>query len=456
MGKLFNSAAFRLTLLYMFTFGISVTVLLVFIYYSIGRDVNRQLRHEINVQLADLGREFILDGPYATAESVKHLLRLDRNERLVLMLIDPDWNIIAGNLERWPGGSTTKPASWITVPLEKKQGRAAEAIAINSSLPGGYILLVGRKLESVERVRKVIADVLYICFGITVVLSAAGGFFLSRTIERRLEGINQTCRKVMGGDLQTRVAVSGSADEFDHLAGNVNAMLNRICELIEGVRDISHNVAHDLRTPLGRLRNRLEILAAGPQTSDAVHDELRGAIAEVDALVATFNAILRISQAEMGAGFEHFQNFDLSATAENISELYRPVAEDKSLQYRAEIEQGLLCNGDRHLLSQAIANLLDNAIKYTPSGEVALTLSHDEDGLLLTVSDDGPGIAPEYYEKVTGKFFRMESSRHSPGSGLGLSLVQAAIKLHGGELLFGDNAPGLKVTVKLPRTTQNA
>jgi signal transduction histidine kinase len=425
-------------------------LLLVFIYYSIVGETEQQLKRDINVQLADLGREFIYRGPNATAEEIKRLISKDDDKMLVLMLIDRKWHTLAGNLEEWPGGKL-RPADWIRIRVNDADTDSShDAIAINSSLPGGYVLLVGRSLTPILRIRHIISNVLYICLFITAVLAAAGGVLLTLVIQRRLEIINQACRRVMGGELTTRVPVSGSGDEFDHLANNLNAMLARICELIDGVRDISYNVAHDLRTPLGRMRNRLEATTHLPMSREQMQEAIALAIVEIDNLVATFNAILRIAQAEMGAGIEHFDLVDLSDTVAEVTEFYQPLAEDKHIQLQTDLQTDVELRGDRHLLAQACANLLDNAIKYTPyGGHVQVRLERNGGKVRLIVSDSGPGIPESHYGKVTDKFYRLEASRTQPGNGLGLSLVLAAVKLHGGQLRFEDNRPGLRVVVEV-------
>lgn len=452
MFRLFRSSAFRLTLIYMVTFGASVTALLIFVYTAIISDMEEDLKHSIGVETADLRRSFGISGPEEIAASIQHILEKDEEKTLVLMLIDRNWHVLAGNLPLWPGGKTNVD-TWITFPIGKGEDPAhsPKAIAMNSTLPGGYILLVGRKMTQIEHVHEVIVEVLYICFGIMFALAAAGGMLISYTIYRRIEVINQAFKSVAAGALLTRVKVTGTGDEFDHLAMHLNQTLNRICELIDGVRDISYSVAHDLRTPLNRLRHRLESLL-GPQISrEAITDEVRVSLGEIDALVATFNAILRIAQAEMGAGVEQFSEFAISEVVVDVIDLYRPVAEEKSQQLSSDIAEGIMLNGDRHLITQAVANILDNAVKYTPKdGSIEVTLAERDGNIELAVSDSGTGIPPAFHHKVTEKFFRLEQSRSSPGNGLGLSLVNAAVKLHRGELSFGDNTPGLIVTIRLP------
>lgn len=454
MFRLFRSAAFRFTLLYMVTFAASVTALLIFVYSEIINNMEADLKHSIEIHLADLKHKFTVDRRDEMVASIKNILEKDEDKTLVIMFIDRNWQVLAGNLDRWPGGKTDVD-SWVKFTVNNENGSppsSSKAIAMNTSLPGGYILLVGRKMDNIEHVREIIVEVLYICFAIMFAMAAVGGMLLSYTIYRRIDVVNQTFRKVAAGALHTRVNVIGIGDEFDHLALHLNQTLNRICELIDGVRDISYNVAHDLRTPLNRLRNRLEGMLIGETTQQQLNDQVRGSLVEIDSLVATFNSILRIAQAEIGAGVEQFSEFNISEAMVDVVDLYLLVAEEKSQTLVSEIAEGISIKGDRHLITQMVANIIDNAIKYTPrSGLITVRLLVQDGYVLLQVADNGIGIPEAFYGKVTEKFFRLEQSRSSPGNGLGLSLVGAAVKLHKGELSFADNKPGLVVTIKLPK-----
>lgn len=437
----------------MVLFGAAVTALLIFLYTTIISGMEDDLKHAITIQMADLKRKFTVTGPNETGASIRTMMDKDQDKTLVLMLIDHNWQVIAGTLERWPGGKTGKE-SWIKFTLDKAHstnGNVSKAVAMNATLPGGYILLVGRKTDDLDRVREAMVSVLYVCFGVMFLIAALGGILLSYMIYRRVETINEVFRQVAGGTLSARARVNGTGDEFDHLAMHLNQTLTRINELIEGVRDISYSVAHDLRTPLHRLRHRLESMLL-PDTSPAqMQDQVRTSLADIDGLVGTFNAILRISQAEIGAGVDQFAAFNLSEVVEDVLDLYQPVAEDKSHQISAEIAEQVMLFGDRHLITQAIANLLDNAIKYTPKGgKIDIRLTSQASVAELKIADNGLGIPEHLRHKVTEKFYRLEQSRSSPGNGLGLSLVSAAVKLHKGGLHFEDNAPGLEVTILLP------
>jgi signal transduction histidine kinase len=265
----------------------------------------------------------------------------------------------------------------------------------------------------------------------------------------RVETVNRTSKQIIHGDLSRRVPLDGSGDEFDQLAANLNDMLDRIERLIAGMRDVTDNIAHDLRSPLSRLRARLEVTLL--ERRDAAHyeDVLRDTVGEADRLLGTFNALLKIAEAEAGSR-EMKERVDLAEIARSVAELYEPVAEEKGLSLTVTAPSPVAVLGDRHLLSQAISNLLDNAVKYTAAGGVALTLWQSGDKGRIEVADSGPGIPADRRETVFDRFVRLESSRSTPGNGLGLSLVRAVARMHGGEVWLEDNNPGLKAVLSLP------
>ncbi len=271
---------------------------------------------------------------------------------------------------------------------------------------------------------------------------------MARSMMRRIETINATSRDIMSGDLSRRIPTRGSGDELDRLAGSLNAMLDRIQSLMEGVRQVSDNIAHDLRTPLARLRNRLETAALPETDPPASRAALESALAEADALLGTFNALLRIARIEARERRAAFADVDLGELIGDVGELYEPLAEQKRQTLLTDSSAAVIV-GDRDLLFQALANLLDNAIKYTPAGgNIRVGLSTAGAGVELTVADDGPGIPEAFRERVLRRFFRLDPSRPSGGSGLGLSLVAAVADLHGATLRLDDMRPGLKVTLR--------
>jgi signal transduction histidine kinase len=295
---------------------------------------------------------------------------------------------------------------------------------------------------------------------IVVVLGLAGGFFVARRVLTRIDAMTQTTVTIMHGDLHERLPVAGTGDELDRLALNLNAMLERIEALMHGLKEVSDNIAHDLKTPLTRLRNRSEeaLRAAGNETQ--YRAALEGTIEESDALIRTFNALLMIARAESGQARDDMTAFDAAEIVRGIGDLYEPLADDKGLTLKVVAATPAWVRGNRELVSQAFSNLVDNAIKYGASvgggadghpAEIVLKAAERGDRILLSVADSGPGIAPSDRGRVLERFVRLEQSRSEPGSGLGLSLAAAIARLHGGELVLEDNHPGLVSTIAFPR-----
>jgi signal transduction histidine kinase len=290
--------------------------------------------------------------------------------------------------------------------------------------------------------------------GLMIVLGLAGGVIVSRNFLARLDVINRTSRQIMHGDLSHRVPVSGTGDEFDDLSGHLNRMLDRIERLLHGMREVSDNVAHDLRSPLNRLRNRLELAAMRQPPDSETARDIEAAVQETDRLIATFNALLLIAEAEAGSVRESMESFDLDEVIEGVGELYGPLADEKRLRFAVEMPAAsAVIRGNRNLITQALANLVDNAIKYTPAGgSVVVALEHGPLGPALVVADNGAGIPAEERSRVTDRFVRLESSRNSPGTGLGLSLVAAVARLHDAELVLEDNRPGLRAVLRFKKS----
>jgi signal transduction histidine kinase len=285
-----------------------------------------------------------------------------------------------------------------------------------------------------------------------VVLGVGGGLVVSAGVLRRVDAINRICLKIMEGDLSQRLPGRGTDDEFDRLAGIVNAMLDRIEALLEGLRQVSTDIAHDLRTPLGRLRQQLEGALLRSGTAAEYERSTERAIIEADRLLGIFNSLLRIAQVEAGNRRRGFAEVDLGALVGTVADVFQASAEEQGRALRCRVEPGISITGDADLLSQLVANLIENALHHTPAGAgIDIGLSRRRDGRVeLVVADRGPGIPAEERERVFRRFYRLEQSRHTPGNGLGLSLVAATAQLHRGEVLLDDNHPGLRVTVLLP------
>jgi signal transduction histidine kinase len=278
---------------------------------------------------------------------------------------------------------------------------------------------------------------------------------MSQNMLRRLDAINRTSGEIIAGDLTRRVPVTGAADEFDVLAENLNRMLDRIERLMKGLREVTDSVAHDLRTPLNRLRQRLEQSQARLQSEGQDAGEIERAIAETDRLIATFNALLLIAETDAGTGRQTMTVLELDGVAHDVSDLYEPLADEKGISLKLESRPGVQIEGNRSLVAQALANLVDNAIKYTPAGgRVTIAVAPASEGIVLSVADTGPGIPAEDRTRVVERFVRLEASRSSPGTGLGLSLVAAVAHYHGTQLLLDDNRPGLKASLTFPRASR--
>jgi signal transduction histidine kinase len=447
-ARLLKSATFRLAFLYMLLFGGSVALLLGFLYWATVGVLSEQVDETIQADIKGLAEQYKQRGVRGIAAIIDERVRKDPGGRTVYLLTDPTRRPLVGNLSGWPT-ATPDDDGWIAFELldrDTADGRPHLARARRFVLQGGLNLLVGREVRELERTRHMIINAMIWGIAITLALALAGGIAMSRGTARRIEAINQTSRDIMSGDLDRRIPAGGTNDEFDQLAGNLNTMLDRIQGLMEGLRHVSDNIAHDLRTPLTRLRGRLEELDDRALSASERSRRIDAAVAEADALLSMFNALLRITQIEAGGRRDNFATVDLAELLNDVAELYEPVAQEKGLSFSAHCEAASSVTGDRDLLFQAVANLADNAIKYTPAGgSVTLHTS----GKSVTVSDTGPGVPEEAREDVFRRFHRLEKSRSQPGSGLGLSLVKAVAQLHGGTVRLEDNRPGLKAELTI-------
>jgi signal transduction histidine kinase len=329
-------------------------------------------------------------------------------------------------------------------------------------VPGGLVLVVGRDIEDLRRFAGAMGQ---LGLWSVVLLSALGigaGLAVSRSVLRRIEAITATSRTIVAGDLSKRIPLDGSGDELDRLSESLNAMLGRIEELMAALREVSDNIAHDLKTPLNRLRNRAEAALRNPDGPASYRDGLTKTIEEADELIKTFNSLLLIARLEAGAVAESIGPVDPASIIEDVAELYEPVAEEAGLRLEVSTAKGLTIDGNRELVSQAIANLVDNAIKYSVDeakganadgasrGGIVISLARVGKTVEIAVADRGPGVAPQDRERALARFVRLEKSRSRPGSGLGLSLVAAVARLHGGSIRLEDNAPGLRAVLSLP------
>jgi signal transduction histidine kinase len=458
----FNTSAFRLAAIYFGLFATSVLGLLTFIYFSTADFVERQTEETIDAAIRGLAEQYRERGLSGLITLIEERVATSRRtpthvDDTLYLITDPLLHPLAGNLEKWPAAGELGDG-WIGFPVEDKHNGVTETDDARASvivLPGNFHLLVGRDLREARLFRSRITRTLGWALLITLGLGIVGGLLMTRNMLNKVEAVNRTSEGIIHGDLTQRVPLTGSGDEFDQLAQNLNAMLDQIERLMIGMRQVTDNIAHDLRTPLSRLRARLEVTLIEKPDATRYAEALRATIAEADNLLGTFNALLSIAEAEAGSRRENLAAIDLSEIARNVAELYEPVADEKGLALTLDITEGIRVRGDVHLLSQAIANLVDNALKYTVEGSVALRTLVSGGQARIEVADSGPGVPPERREAVFDRFVRLERSRSTPGNGLGLSLVRAVAKLHDGSVWLEDNAadpekPGLKAVMQIP------
>lgn len=455
VARVFGSSSFRLAAIYAALFGISVLILLGFIYWSTAGYLARQTDETIKVEIQGLAEQYRQSGTPAVAAVVRARIAKDPKGVTVYLLAAPDYRPLVGNIDQWPKAEVG-PDGWLGFELtrrsEGKTPHPARARAFR--LRGGLHLLVGRDVRELHDMRAVMLRALSWGMAVTLALALAGGAMMSRSMLSRIDSINQTSRDIMTGDLSRRIPTKGTGDDFDQLADSLNSMLDRIQSLMEGVRQISDNIAHDLRTPLTRLRGRLERLSIAESVDAEARELLDGAVADADGLLATFSALLRIAEVESGSRRANFEDVALDELVNDVVELYEPLAQDKEQRFNAVVQGGLTLPGDRNLLFQAVANVLDNAVKYTPAGgTVSVTLSRAPNGAEIAIADTGHGIPEEQRQNVFRRFYRLEAERSAPGNGLGLSLVGAVAKLHQATVRLEDNRPGLKVVLTLPVET---
>jgi signal transduction histidine kinase len=447
LPALFRTSVFQLTLIYITLFGVSVAALFLFMYWSTVGFLERQTNEVIEADITGLDEQFQRRGIQGLYEILRQRVQRTDQESSVYLLVDVALRPLAGNLTRWPV-QFDRPDELIEFSYTDANGVEVPVRAYVHQFNNGFRLLVGREIRELAQLNQTFRRAAIWGVALTLALALVGGVLVGVSAQQRIAQLNRTTRQIIAGDLSKRVPLSGFRDEHEELAVNVNAMLDQIESLLAGLRHVGDSIAHDLRGPLTRLRSRLEMLTAETAPSRASLEEC---IAQADALLETFNALLRIARVESGAYRSAFAAVDLSGIVRDICDLYHAAAEDAHLRLSCECIGGVLVFGDRELLAQAMTNLLDNAIKYTPAGgAIEVRLTADERDARLTVADTGPGIAAADRERVLARFTRLDQARTKPGNGLGLPLVRAVALQHDGELKLGDNAPGLVVSLRLP------
>lgn len=455
-----RTTAFRLTLLSAALFALSSFVILSLVYTTTAGAAARRAEAVINEELARIEARYESGGPQAANRYI--LQRSVGGGEFLYLLVDGEGRRVSGNISGLPGVQPDEQG-WLAfvydrAPVEGdetgEESRDARARIIE--VDGGYRLFVGVDMEEENRFVGEALNAVLIASALALALGIASGAVVSRRFARRLEAINTVSRQVKRGKLDTRAPRTFSGDDLDELSGNFNAMLDRVEYLMQRMRTAGDSIAHDLRLPLTRMRGRLE--AALVEAGDLADREaaLAQAVADVDELLKTFNAVLSLSRLQAGERRRAFEPVDVSGLIEEVAELYEPVCEDAGLEFNCDHPPGLIVTGDRQLLAQAVTNLIDNAVKYTPEGGAVMLRGRktSKGQVEISVTDTGPGIPAEERSRVLERFVRLEKSRSLPGVGLGLSLVQAIAEVHEAKLTLDDgpgavdgNGPGLRIAL---------
>lgn len=473
MLRILRTTSFRFTIAFVALFSVAVAALGAYLYSATFGAAARQTEEVIESEIVVLGDLFAQSGPGALTRVIRQ--RVAWADDSIYMLIGaPSGALLAGNLTALPPEALTAEGEFFNFKFERPVVDAAgrevgvqqrEAIGkmlrfrTSPEADRSYLIVVARDIASREflraRSRGVVTRIALVTIGFGVVI----GLMFSRSLLHRVDAVNKTALAIRGGDLSRRIPLSGSGDEIDHLSENLNSMLDQIERLMAGMREVSDNIAHDLRSPLTRIHNRLtDALSSGDD--DAQEDALRATIADAERMLATFNALLSIARIESGEGAGAMGPVDITAIAEELSELYEPAASDAGFELTLEARPSQPVHASRELVSQALSNFLDNALKYAVGGK-RLVVSVEPvkgGGAVLAVSDDGPGVAPKDRDRILERFVRLEQSRSTTGNGLGLSLVAAIARAHGGVLRIEDGLPsevsdhgvGLRISLHFP------
>ncbi|GAB6037610.1 ATP-binding protein [Fundidesulfovibrio butyratiphilus] len=453
LTRLTRTASFRLAALYAVLFALSASILFGVVYWISSQALLKLTKDTLMRESSALMDDLQSGGMEELVRSLKERLDASDLPPAYGVLMDASGRVLTGNIV-----VTTRPEGFTTLPASAKGGKQADeeeaehgVIAFGRTLPGGGYLLVGEDRHHMEEAKEAIL----LAFGwglvTTLLLAVGGGVLLSRGFLRRIDAINRTTRAIVAGNLADRAPTRSTRDELDQLAINFNAMLDRIQMLMDSLRQVSNDIAHDLRMPLHHLRQRLERARLKANTVPECHAALEAGIADADEMLILFSSMLGIARIEAGTRRSAFTRVNLSGVMTTIAEAYAPVAEDQGQTLGATIDPDVEICGDRPLLTQMFSNLVENAIRHCPKGtSILLTLRKEEGSVVATVKDNGPGIPAREWEHVFKRFYRLDRSRGTAGSGLGLALVKAVADLHGAVLGLSDAMPGLGVRVRFP------
>jgi signal transduction histidine kinase len=447
---LLRNATSRLIAAHLALVAVSTALVLAFVYWQTRSVIEAEVREVVEAEILGLEDDYRRHGLAGLAAAIDRRAAEQRDRDAVYLLIGRDGNSIAGNLTRWPR-NVAPGSGWVELELSRTDtGRAVLASAVSFRLSGGEGLLVGRDVRARAAFDRTLAQALIWALGFMALLGLATGWLLSRLVLSRIRDIAATAGEIVQGSMTRRVALRGTGDEFDRLAGTLNRMLDRIETLVGDLRMVTDSVAHDLRSPLTRLRAHLEDSLDETLTGAERQARIERAMAEADGALRAFTSLLDIARAEAGMGRDQFEPVDLARLAADVADLYAPMAEDKSVTLALDVQPAVV-SGHPQLLANAATNLVENALKHAPSGsEVRLSTGAPDGIAKLAVTDQGPGIPAVDRARVLKRFVRLDGSRGGPGAGLGLSLVAAVARMHEAQLTLDDNAPGLRVTLAFP------
>lgn len=452
LSKTLRSSTFRLAILYVCLFGASVAGLFGYVYWSTTKYVKQRYDNMIVTDRRELLDTYAHGGRDALVRELSTHAANAPMDSDIYLLTDADYVPIAGNLKEWPAVARTGDG-WIefSPPDWRPNAKHRPLLrALVTALPDGNHLLAGEDIDDMSAFGRTINRGL--AFGVTLLclLAAAAGISVTRRTVARIEAVNATSRAIMASGLGKRIPTRGTKDEWDQLAQSLNSMLERIEGLVRGIKEVSDNIAHDLRTPLMRMRGRLEVALRARRNADADEALIAHTVTELDEVLKTFSSLLRISAVEARERTVGFGAVDLGKLAAEVADLFDAAAEERGVHLRCSAAATAPVLGDRDLLFEALSNLIDNALKHGQS-DVEVSVEPDgAAGVRLTVRDHGPGIPTGEHKRVFQRFYRLEHSRSTPGNGLGLSLVQAVAQLHGAELALVESAPGLAVELRFP------
>jgi signal transduction histidine kinase len=451
MTALYRSATFRLIAAHLALVALSTALVLGFLYLNVGGVIDTQQRAVVEAEIRGLADDYARGSTPALARAIEQRLSAPQGRDAVYLLADASGERIAGNLGRWP--PTVAPDSgWTELELYRiGADRPTDISALALRLPRGELLLVGRDVAARAAFDRALGRALLWALAAMTLLAVLTGWLLSRLVRGRIDEIGGAARAIMAGRLDRRVAERGTGDEFDRLAATLNAMLDRIEALVSDLRTVTDSLAHDLRSPLGRLVRHLEAAADEHAPPEARRDRVEKALREAEAVLSTATALLDISRIEAGIGADQFTDVELGRLAAGVAELYEAAADERGVRLAACAGPGLVVRGHDQLLAQALSNLVDNALKHAPPGsEITVSAAPDAGRPALTVADRGPGVPEADRARALGRFVRLDPGRGGSGAGLGLALVAAVARMHDAEIVLADNAPGLRAILRFP------